>query len=199
MMTAESNEKIDEWTSVLKKITDDLTAYYPKAVVLFGSTARYLSGDTDDGFPKDIDLIVVGNNVPFAVTSKDYGVPFELHLLRINQIIDIAKTVRYDSTPVALSKLYGKALAKQHALTVIVASLLLGPTYNEFGIEQILIEALPDKRDYSMHKVLYGRSWWDRLVHYARERRGFLKRYSDKIVGQYEFDPDGQTIQYHGK
>ena len=38
------------------------------------------------------------------------------------------------------------------------------------------------------HKILYGEKWWWYLSEYARERRGALKRFSDKIVGRYEFE-----------
>jgi hypothetical protein len=45
--------------------------------------------------------------------------------------------LRYDQRTVALTKLYAKNVVKQHARDVILASILLGPSYNEFGIEQI--------------------------------------------------------------
>jgi hypothetical protein len=106
----------------------------------------------------------------------------------IYQFVDIARSLRYDSKAVALSKLYGSVLAKQHAKNVIAACLLLGASYNDFGIEQIEVEVGVDKRDYSIHRVLVGKQWWRRISDYARERRGPLKRFSDKLVSQYEFD-----------
>ena len=77
---------------------------------------------------------------------------------------------------------------KQHSKDVIAACLLLGPDYNQFGIEQIEIDDLPDPRDYSVHKVWHGVKWWEKLSRYAKNRRGPLKRFSDKIVRQYEFE-----------
>jgi hypothetical protein len=111
----------------------------------------------------------------------------EVNLFKIHQLTEIAKSLRYDTKPVALSKLYGKNLFKKHARDVIAACLLLGPAYNEFGIEQIEIDGLRDKRDYSVHHVLSGKAWWERICTYAKERRGPLKRFSDKIVENYEF------------
>jgi len=79
-------------------------------------------------------------------------------------------------------------LAKQHASPVIAACLLLGGTYRAFGIEQIERDGREDQRDYSVHQVLLGHAWWRQLVAYARERRGPLKRLSDKIVRREVFD-----------
>lgn len=172
---------------VIQQITDDLKGYYPKTVLLFGSMARYLAGDRSGHFPNDIDLLVVGDNPPLAVESKDYGCMVEVNLFKIHQLTEIAKSLRYDTKPVALSKLYGKNLFKKHARDVIAACLLLGPAYNEFGIEQIEIDGLRDKRDYSVHHVLSGKAWWERICTYAKERRGPVKRFSDKIVENYEF------------
>jgi hypothetical protein len=150
--------------------------------------ARCLAGVEAEHIPSDIDLMVVGDNPPLEVEHKDYGYVVELHRFRVYQFVDIARSLRYDSKPVALSKLYGSVLAKQHARNVIAACLLLGPSYNDFGIEQIEVEAGIDRRDYSIHRVLAGRQWWDRISAYARERRGPLKRFSDKLVSQYEFE-----------
>ena len=71
---------------------------------------------------------------------------------------------------------------------VIVAAMLLGPAYNEFGIEQIDIDGLTDTRDYSIHRVLTGDAWWQRLRRYACERRGPLMRFTDKIAHNYAFE-----------
>lgn len=156
--------------------------------MLYGSMAGFLNEPGFDRVPNDIDLLVVCNNLLTAVESIDYGIPLELHRFRMDEIINIAKTLRYASKPVALSKLYSKQTVKQHARDVIAACLLLGPGYRDFGIEQIEIEGLTDKRDYSIHEVLFGKEWWNRLQAYARERRGPLKRFSDMAVLRYDFD-----------
>jgi hypothetical protein len=80
-------------------------------------------------------------------------------------------------------------LAKEHAIDIIAAAMLLGPEYGSFGIEQIEIDGITDRRDYSVHRVLMGKNWWTRLRQYATERRGPLMRFTDKIVDAYEFKP----------
>lgn len=180
---------IDKKTKVIQRISDDLREYHPRAVVLFGSMARYRAGMDVDHEPNDIDVIMVGDNPPTTVENRDYGCDIELHRFRIHQFVDIAKTLRYDSKPAALSKLYGSVLMRQHSRNIIAACLLLGPSYNDFGIEQIEVDAKSDPRDYSVHQVLIGKEWWQDISEYARERRGPLKRFSDKIVNRCEFRP----------
>jgi len=171
----------------LARIQADLADYHPKALLLFGSLARYLDGDPGDRLPKDMDLLVITNNTPFLVMKTDYGCEVEMHSFPVNRIVGIARSLRYDSRPAALSKLYGRVLANEHSIGVIAAAMLLGPTYGNFGIEQIEIDGLTDPRDYSIHRVLLGKAWWNRLCRYARERRGPLMRFTDKMVGSYEF------------
>ena len=180
--------EIDKRQAVIGKVAQDLRECHPRAVVLFGSMARCLAGVESEHIPSDIDLMVIADNPPLDVEQQDYGYPVELHRFMVYQFVDIAKSLRYDSKPVALSKLYGSVLAKQHAKNVIAACLLLGPSYGDFGIEQIEVDAVTDKRDYSIHRVLVGRQWWRRISAYARERRGPIKRFSDKVVSNYEFD-----------
>ncbi len=188
-MDTNSFTGIEKKVKVVQRISAELREHHPRAVVLFGSMARYLAGMEMDHEPGDIDLIMVGDNPPTAVENKDYGCDIELHRFRIHPFVDIAKTLRYDSKPAALSKLYGSVLMKQHSRNIIAACLLLGPSYNDFGIEQIEVDAKSDPRDYSVHKVLVGKKWWRSISDYARERRGPLKRFSDKIVNRCEFRP----------
>lgn len=173
--------------SALDRIRAEMMAYHPKALVLFGSLARRLAGDPEDHVPNDIDLLVVTNNPPIQIMNSDYGAPVELHHFRVDRMVVIAKSLRYDSRPVALSKLYGKVLAKKHSIDIIAAAMMLGPDYGRFGIEQIEMNGITDKRDYSVHRVLMGEDWWRRLCRYARKRRGPWMRFSDKIVEDYEF------------
>ena len=183
------DEAIRHHLTVMGQIVEDLTDYHPKAILLFGSLARYLAGDTGGACPNDIDLLFVGNNLPFDVQTKDYGVPFEIQHFYAYELVNIAKTLRYDSKPVALSKLYAKTVMKGHSKNIIAASILLGHGYNDFGIEQIEIDAHLDERDYSIHKILFGKGWWTQVTQYARERRGPIGRFADKIVQRYEFQP----------
>lgn len=173
--------------TALERIQSDLADYHPKTLLLFGSLARYLAGDPGDHTPNDVDLLVVTNNTPFLVMKTDYGCTVELHSFPVSRIVSIARSLRYDSRPAALSKLYGRVLAKEHSIDVIAAAMMLGPDYGDFGIEQIEIDGLTDQRDYSIHRVLMGKAWWNRLCRFAKTRRGPLMRFTDKMVGNYEF------------
>jgi len=185
-----SQDELDKRLSIVSHIKKDLLAYYPRTLVLFGSTARYVAGIDIDTFPDDIDLLMVGGNLPpVSVESQDYGCKLEVHRLSEYQIVEIAKSLRYDVKALALSKLYSKVLAKNHAIDVIAACLLLGSEYGAFGIEQIEIDGRPDQRDYSVQNVLHGEIWWQQLCEYARERRGPFRLFSDKLVLRDTFEP----------
>jgi hypothetical protein len=183
----DAEDAIRRYADAMERIVEDLKPFYPKAVLLFGSLARWLAGVKCDHIPNDMDLLIVCNNSLYEVEKKNYEVPVQLNLLRVDQIVGIAKSLRYDAKLTALSKLYSKNIAKQHAIDIIAACLLLGPDYNKFGIEQIEIGGLIDKRDYSIHKVLLGESWWNRLRKYATERRGPWKRFFDRLDHADEF------------
>jgi predicted nucleotidyltransferase len=173
--------------SILPSITSALADYHVQAVVLFGSLARHIQGMPLEHEPQDIDLLVVGNNVPPTFADRYSHVPLELLRFRLHPFVAIARSLRYDPRPMALARLYGDQLSRQHARNVIAACLLLGPRYREFGIEQIEVDSLEDTRDYSVQRVLHGEQWWQRLSRFARERRGPLKRFSDKITGSDQF------------
>jgi len=175
---------------ILPRIVADLERHHPRAIVLFGSMARLQAGIDTAHRPQDIDLLVVGDQIPIGFETKTYGFPTEITRMRSHAFVEIARSLRYDSRPVALSKLYGNQLIKQQAHSVIAACLLLGPDYRSFGIEQIEVDGLEDPRDYSAHQVLLGRAWWRQIVEFARERRGPLKRFSDKIVQRDVFVAD---------
>jgi hypothetical protein len=162
--------------------------YHPKTLLLFGSLARHLSGEAVDHSPNDLDLLVVTNNPPFMVNNTEYGCPVELHRFTVDRMVGIARSLRYDSRPLALSKLYGRNVIQRHAIDVIAAAMMLGPAYADFGIEQIEIDGITDPRNYSIHRVLMGKSWWTRLCDYARKRRGPFLRFSDKLAGIDRFD-----------
>lgn len=178
----DAKERIRAFENALCQLAEDVAEYYPKTVLLFGSLARWLTGVPGEKLPNDMDILFVGNTSPFNVERKDYGVRVQLNRLPVDQAVAIAKSLRYDSKLTALSKLYSKNLVKQHSIDVIAACLMLGPNYNEFGIQQIEVDGISDKRDYSVHRVLFGEKWWERLRAYARERRGPWKRLSDRIA-----------------
>ena len=174
--------------AVVTRITATLRAYHPKALVLFGSMARTLAGDPGDRAPNDVDLLLVTNNPVMPPSSPGYDCSVELHRFTVERMVGIARCLRYDSRPVALSKLYGRVLLQQHAIDVIAAAMLLGPTYGDFGIEQIDIDGVTDTRDYSIHRVLIGESWWQGLCRFARQRRGPWRRFSDRLACRDRFD-----------
>ncbi len=180
-------KKLASMISVVDRITAEMKDYHIKALVLFGSLARLKTGAPVDHPPKDIDLLAVTNNPPLSIMKKNYGCPVQLHHFTVDRIRAIAKSLRYDSRPVALAKLYGSVLARKHSIDVIAAAMMLGPDYGRFGIEQIEIDGIVDKRDYSVHLVLSGEQWWGRLCRYASQRRGPWMRFTDKIVQAYEF------------
>ncbi|MEJ2639329.1 MAG: hypothetical protein P8010_07115 [Desulfosarcinaceae bacterium] len=174
--------------SVVDDIAKRLPDYYPKTALVFGSLARLRAGLAVDHFPRDIDILLVGDNKPFELIQREYAHPVEWHCYRTEEILGVARCLRYDPRPLALARLYSRNVVKQHARDVIAACLLLGPGYGEFGIEQIEIDGLADTRDYSVHQVLLGERWWLRLCAYARHRRGPLLRFSDKMVGADVFE-----------
>ncbi|MDJ0665781.1 MAG: hypothetical protein QNJ61_00845 [Desulfobacterales bacterium] len=172
---------------MLPRITRDLAVHHPMAVVLFGSLARHLDGLPLTQPPQDIDVLVVGDNVPPTIAQKYQDAPLELLRFRVHPFVTLARSLRYDPKPMALARLYSRQLAQQHARSVIAACLLLGPGYRQFGIEQIEVDGLEDTRDYAIQQVLFGERWWRQISKFARERRGPLKRLSDKIVGADRF------------
>jgi predicted nucleotidyltransferase len=187
-MTADAPEKLHLSQSVVADIVQRLRDYHPKTALLFGSLARLSAGNAVDHFPRDIDILVVGRNKPFELIQRNYAHPVEWHYYRIEEMVGVARCLRYDSKTVALARLYGRNVIKGHARDVIAACLLLGPGYADFGIEQIEIDGRVDTRDYAAHQVLLGESWWRRLGAYARQRRGPLGRFSDKLAGTYAFE-----------
>jgi hypothetical protein len=184
----DAKERIRSFEDALRQLVEDVAEYYPKTVLLFGSLARWLAGVQGEKLPNDMDILFVGNTSPFNVEGKDYGVPVQFNRFAVDQAVAIAKSLRYDSKVTALSKLYSKNVVKQHSIDVIAACLMLGPNYNDFGIQQIEVGGIIDKRDYSVHRVLFGEQWWRRLRAYARERRGPWKRFSDRIAFSEEFE-----------
>ena len=181
----------EDHTKLLTRIVEELKPHRPRAVLLFGSMARVLKDEAATQAPGDIDLLVVGDQIPVTFETRDYGFPTELTRMRTYALTEIARSLRYDARPVALAKLYGHQLVNQRADSVIAACLLLGPAYRSFGIEQIEVDGKEDTRDYSAHVVLFGPRWWQQVADYARERRGPLKRLSDRIAGRETFAAQG--------
>lgn len=172
----------------LDRLVDDLAGCYPKAVLLFGSAVAYMEDPLSNPAPNDLDILLVADNPPPAVSGDNIAPPVELHRFRTREACSVARSLRYDQRAIALTKLYGKNVIKQHARDVILASMLLGPAYNDFGIEQIDVDGRIDTRDYSRHIVLNGHAWWQRLTAWARQRRNFFQRLADKMVMADQFN-----------
>lgn len=178
----DSDHQLEHMLAFVAQITAAVQACHPKALVLFGSLARTLAGDPGQRPPNDVDLLLVTNNLFTAALPASGDFPVELHRLTVERVVGIARSLRYDSRAICLSKLYGRVLARQHAIDVITAAMLLGPSYGDFGIEQIDVDGITDTRDYSIHRVLIGDAWWQRLRQWAGRRRGPWLRLSDKLA-----------------
>lgn len=156
-------------------------------MLLFGSAAVFLDAAGEAPVPNDLDILVVGDLLMAAFETDALPVPVEIHRFRTDEMLSIAHTLRYFPKPVALPRLYGKAVIRQHSRDIIAACLLLGPAYRNFGIEQIDIDGLEDTRDYSRHRILQGSDWWCRLQAFARERRTVIQFMADRITGENQF------------
>jgi hypothetical protein len=187
---ASRDEKKLRWQAQVQLACDQIIPWYPKTILLIGSMARSLMGLDTAHTPRDIDLLVVGDNPLLDVKSHADELPIELHRYQTEEMVRIAYSLRYDARSVALSKLYGKNVIKQHSRDVIAAALLLGDTYNEFGIQQIDINGQIDQRNYAIHEVLYGKRWWQALRRYAARRRGLLGWVTDKVFYLDRFEGD---------
>jgi hypothetical protein len=174
----------------LDRIVAALAGCYPKAVILFGSSVAFLDDPLENPAPHDLDILLVADNPLVGVRLDDIDPPVELHRFRCEEVCAAARSLRYDKRAVALAKLYTKNVVKQHARDVILASILLGPTYNDFGIEQIEVGSRIDTRDYSRHIVLYGLAWWQQITDWARQRRNLFERLADKMVMADRFHPN---------
>jgi hypothetical protein len=167
---------------VLDELVRALAGCYPKVVILFGSTVAFLEDPFENPAPHDLDILLVADNPLVGVRLEDIDPPVELHRFRCEAVCAVARSLRYDKRALALTKLYAKNIVKQHARDVILASILLGPTYNDFGIEQIEVGSLIDTRDYSRHIVLHGNAWWQQITEWARNRRTLFERLADKMI-----------------
>ena len=168
--------------AVLTNVVQALAGCYPKAVLLFGSGVAFLQDPLANPAPNDLDILLVADNPLVDIRLEDFEPTVELHRFRSDEVCAVARSLRYDRRPVALAKLYAKNVLKQHARDVILASILLGPTYNTFGIEQIEVGARIDTRDYSRHIVLHGQAWWQQLTLWTRQRRSLFERLADRMV-----------------
>lgn len=171
----------------MEKLPEDLSGCHPKTILLFGSSVAYLQDPLANPWPNDLDILMVVDNPLPVMPWEDLVPPVELHRFRMREVCNVARSLRYDQKAVALAKLYSKNVVKQHARDVILASILLGSAYNDFGIEQIEIDGRTDTRDYSRHIVLHGHGWWQQLTEWTRQRRNFFQHLADKMIAVDRF------------
>lgn len=174
---------------VVEQITREVTRYYPRTVILFGSAARHLQGLQTES-PEDIDLLYVGTLSP--IEKHKYDIPVDLFFFETREILSIAKSLRYLPKATARSKMFFKDNWRGYVRADIAACLLLGPAYPAYGFLQM--EGEEQYRDYSVHQVLHGASWWYALQEYAQEHRGVMGLGIDKILGLDRFKEPESAI-----
>ena len=171
---------------IIEKITIDLVRHHPRAVVLFGSAARYRRGIQKEE-PEDIDLLYVGSIKPMH--AEVYRIPCDVFFFEEHEILSIAKSLRYSPKSMARAKMFFKDSWKGYVRSDIVSCLLLGADYADYGFLQMEDEEKP--RDYSIHEVLYGETWWRALQQYTQEHRGLKGLGVDKVLGLDRFEEPG--------
>lgn len=169
---------------VVNQIRRDYMAFYPKSLIIFGSAARFLTGMQTEA-PQDIDVIFIGSIKPFRTTQ--YPIAHDLFFYPTDEIIGIAKSLRYHPRAVSRAKMYMRDTWEGIVRSDIAACLLLGASYPEYGFLQMENEA--KFRDYSVQIAIYGDDWWHSLQQYARQYRGWRGLIVDKAHGLDVFVP----------
>jgi hypothetical protein len=172
-------------TEIVDRIRDDLAAHHPKTILLFGSAARYLQKIQEEK-PKDFDVFFVAAFTP--VLSKSLPVKLDLHVYTEYEILRIARSLRYSPRVVSRAKMYMQDTWHATLRSDIAACLLIGPSYQDYGFLQM--ENEETYRDYSIHKVIFGKRWWRSLQTWAQEHRGPKGLFFDKVLGSDQFKPD---------
>lgn len=170
---------------IIDAVRDELEGHYPKAALLFGSAARYLHKVQAEE-PGDFDLLFIGTFSPKL--SKSLPVKIDIHAYTEYEIMGIARSLRYSPRFLSRAKMYMQDTWHGTVRSDIIACLLLGPSYADYGFMQMENE---DKhRDYSIHEVIIGRKWWRELQAWTQEHRGPGGLLSDKVLGSDRFKPD---------
>ena len=94
---------------IIEKITIDLVRHYPRAVILFGSAARYICGIEEEA-PEEIDVLYVGRIKPMH--TDVYRIPCDLFFFEEHEILSIAKSLRYSPKSMARAKMFFKVTLK---------------------------------------------------------------------------------------
>ena len=170
---------------ILELIRDDLAAHHPKTVLLFGSAARYMQKLQKEK-PKDFDVFYVASFTP--VLSKSLPVKVDLHAYKEYEIIRIARSLRYSPRFLSRAKMYMQDTWHATLRSDIAACLLLGPAYQDYGFLQM--ENEETFRDYSIHEVILGKTWWRSLQAWTQDYRGPKGLFFDKVLANDQFKPD---------
>jgi len=171
-------------TKILELIRADLGRHHPKAVLLFGSAARYLQNSQKEA-PQDFDVFYVAAFTP--VPSKTLPVKVDLHAYTEYELVGIARSLRYSPRFLSRAKMYMQDTWHGTLRYDIAACLLLGPSYADYGFLQM--ENEKSYRDYSVHEVIFGKRWWRALQSWAQEYRGPKGLFLDKSLGTDHFKP----------
>jgi len=170
---------------ILELIRADLGRHHPKAVLLFGSAARYLQKSQKET-PHDFDVLYVAAFTP--VLSKTLPVKVDLHAYTEYEFVHIARSLRYGPRFLSRAKMYMQDTWRGTLRADIAACLLLGPAYANYGFLQM--ENEKRYRDYSVHEVIFGRRWWRALQSWTQDYRGPKGLFVDKSLGKDHFKPN---------
>ena len=166
-------------------IRDDLAAHHPKTVLLFGSAARWMQKLQNEK-TKVFDVFYVASFTP--VLSKSLPVKVDLHAYKEYEIIRIARSLRYSPRFLSRAKMYMQDTWHATLRSDIAACLLLGPAYQDYGFLQM--ENEETFRDYSIHEVIFGKTWWRSLQAWTQDYRGPKGLFFDKVLANDQFKPD---------
>jgi len=169
-------------TEILELIRADLGRHHPKAVLLFGSAARYLQKSQTKA-PHDFDVFYVAAFTP--VLSKTLPVKVDLHTYTEYELVHIARSLRYSPRFFSRAKMYMQDTWQGSLRSDIAACLLLGPAYANYGFLQM--ENEKRYRDYSVHEVIFGKRWWRALQSWTQDYRGLKGLFVDRSLGKDHF------------
>ena len=169
---------------VIEQIRTEYLAFYPNALILFGSTARHLAGLQTEA-PQDIDIAFIGKMKPLR--TAQCAINHDLFFYFEDEMINIAKSLRYHPRALSRAKMYMRDSWEGIVRSDIAACLLLGACYQDYGFLQM--ENEEKFRDYSVHIVIHGEAWWRSLQKYAQLHRGLTGLIVDKAHHLDAFKP----------
>jgi hypothetical protein len=167
-MRSDYRQGIEQKLEIIEKVKSDAAMYEPSAMLLFGSTARYLLGERCGRLPGDIDFIYIGDRDPKEIWEKDYGCELNLFMMKPMGVEKLANSLEGEPSPKTLFRLFFNGLLQLNLGEKVTSCLLLGPDYPCYGISQANCNGSIDQRDYSAHIAILGGEWWNLLVEKVR-------------------------------